>query len=216
MSLTKENKIESFTEAILAIKSKDLDKFKELIESDKSLLKHIDNEGNNILMVFLSYRGTIVRRQIGSVNTYLLGCDYEPNIDIFNYLMQSDIDLNIFNNQHETPLSYSLRWYDNDDTYMTYALLKNGADPFLKNSNNWSFMDRVLCRSGNEYLVEHVYQNVIEKHKLAFQQELEEKLEEQKQYYEQKLVEQKEQLLDELYRPDGLGYTVAKERFEKN
>lgn len=30
----------------------------------------------------------------------------------------------------------------------------------------------------------------------------------------QKLTEQKEQLLEEMYSPDGIGYTVAKDRFE--
>lgn len=41
-----------------------------------------------------------------------------------------------------------------------------------------------------------------------------------KEYYqkelEQKLLEQKTQIYDELYKPDGLGYKVAKNRFEKN
>jgi len=43
-------------------------------------------------------------------------------------------------------------------------------------------------------------------------------LKDQKQYYEnllkEKLQEQKEQLLEEIYAPDGIGYQAAKERFE--
>jgi hypothetical protein len=45
-------------------------------------------------------------------------------------------------------------------------------------------------------------------------------LDDQKQYYEnllqQKLAEQKEQLLEEMYAPKGIGYNAAKERFESN
>lgn len=39
------------------------------------------------------------------------------------------------------------------------------------------------------------------------------KLELQRQFYEHKLREQKEQLLEELYRPDGRGYQMARKRF---
>lgn len=41
------------------------------------------------------------------------------------------------------------------------------------------------------------------------------KVERQKEYYEKLLQEQKEQLLHELYKPEGLGYKMAKRRFEE-
>lgn len=200
----------TFNDVFQAIKDCDFDKFKELIDSDKSLLQYIDNQGNNLLMIFLNYTG-VVRETFIENGTYSFVNDYEPNKEIFNYLVKSGIDLNHFNNVGKNALYHSRHWDDNH-SYMQFTLIDNGADPLLKNQDGWSFLEFILFREGEGCLVEHIYKGFIEKQKLAYQEELEQ----QKQYYEQKLIEQKEQLLDELYRPDGLGYTVAKQRFEKN
>jgi hypothetical protein len=104
-------------------------------------------------------------------------------------LMNPSTEINYFNSDHIII-----------DTFILVFLIKSGIN--LPKSMDLLFdYSRMFGSSFNMTTV--IYERM---------------LEDQKQYYEnllkEKLQEQKEQLLEEIYAPNGIGYQAAKERFE--
>jgi hypothetical protein len=104
-------------------------------------------------------------------------------------LMNPSTEINYFNSDHIII-----------DTFILVFLIKSGIN--LPKSMDLLFdYSRMFGSSFNMTTV--IYERM---------------LKDQKQYYEnllkEKLQEQKEQLLEEIYAPNGIGYQAAKERFE--
>lgn len=181
----------TFEELFQTIRDCDFNKFKELIECNKSLLQYIDNEGNNLLMIFLKYHGITqfipldnegnhgtpiladeVFRTIpndeaddedsdedsdGGVVYTLKNDDYEPNMDIFEYLLQSGIELGHFNNNNQNALMLSLSWYD-INIEIIHSLIKSGANVWKTNDTTGLSFYQIIVKSNYADLVDFVYQ----------------------------------------------------------
>lgn len=153
----------------------------------------------------MSYQQFIDSVYTNNLTTLKNMCQSDPNIinevntnsatllaDLINMnldLMNPSTEINYFNSDHIII-----------DTFILVFLIKSGIN--LPKSMDLLFdYSRMFGSSFNMTTV--IYERM---------------LKDQKQYYEnllkEKLQEQKEQLLEEIYAPNGIGYQAAKERFE--
>jgi hypothetical protein len=158
-----------------------------------------------LFTIIMSYQQFIDSVYTNNLTTLKNMCQSDPNIinEVNTNSATLLADLIYMNLDLMNP-STEINYFNSDhiiiDTFILVFLIKSGIN--LPKSMNLLFdYSRMFGSTFNMNTA--IYERM---------------LEDQKQYYEnllkEKLQEQKEQLLEEIYAPNGIGYQAAKERFE--
>ena len=177
------------------------------LEADPSLINDYDDFGTLLHHALCATAGPLTKKDIFILlpDQYTLG----------KYLIEKGVDVNHQNVHGYTCLDAvagTLVHHDNWEQHqdMLEILIEKSSD--IKHET----IERAIrnCNNLKQMMTRHVFINkgILPKLIEKYMEVQKDKMEKE---YEQKLAEQKELLIKEIYAPDGIGYQVAKDRFEQ-